>query len=82
MLAAPKSTATFIATQLWTSVRGAVPFLSATAEIGHDAGLIAAAANLNLSPLATGNARRDRDLAKTHLLETYNLGIQDVLPTG
>ncbi|WP_434614451.1 hypothetical protein [Arthrobacter sp. A5] len=63
-LAAPESTAAFIAPHLWTSVRGAVPFRSAVAQIGHDGDLITATADLDVSALATGNARRDRDLAK------------------
>ena len=68
-LDAVASTASFTAHQLWMDVKGTVPLVSGSVEIGSDGELLAAAAELDLAAIDTGNAHRERDLAKPALLD-------------
>lgn len=52
------------------TVRGTVPIRSAWVQVDGQGRPVSVAAELDLAGIATGNARRDRDLAKPHLLDT------------
>ncbi len=66
-----RSSATFTVSNFGVKVvHGSVPITSAVADVSTDAQLSSVSAVLALSDVATGNARRDLDLAKPHLLDT------------
>jgi polyisoprenoid-binding protein YceI len=52
------------------TVRGTVPIRAAWVEVDGQGRPVAVKAELDLTGIATGNARRDRDLAKPNLLDT------------
>jgi polyisoprenoid-binding protein YceI len=52
------------------TVRGTVPVVSATVEVGADGRPVTVQATLDLTGIATGSRKRDRDLQKPHLLDT------------
>jgi len=64
------STATFSVSNLGVgTVRGSVPVLGGTVEVGEGGRPVRLHAELDLARIATGNARRDADLRKPHLLD-------------
>ena len=63
------STASFTAHQLWMNIQGTIPFRSGQAEMGPNGQLLGATAELDLTAIDTGNARRERDLARPTLLD-------------
>lgn len=69
------STASFIAPHLRSGVQGSIPFRAATVEFGNQGEVVRATAELELTAIDTGNPRRDRDLAKPHLLNTHHFPI-------
>jgi len=62
------STATFTVGNLGRTVTGTVPILDGTVEVGPDGLPSAIYGSLDLSAIATGIARRDKDLRKPKLL--------------
>lgn len=54
-----------------SGVWGSIPFRTATVEFGNHGEVVRATAELELTAIDTGNPRRDRDLAKPHLLNTH-----------
>jgi len=52
------------------TVRGSVPIASAAVDVDENGTPVAVHATLDLTGLATGHRKRDRDLQKPHLLDT------------
>lgn len=52
------------------TVRGTVPVVSATVEVGADGRPASVQAKLDPTGIKTGSRKRDRDLQKPHLLDT------------
>jgi polyisoprenoid-binding protein YceI len=66
-----RSSATFAVRNFGLKVvHGSVPIRHADAEVSTDGTLTSVHAELALAEVVTGNARRDVDLAKPHLLDT------------
>ena len=63
------STATFTVGNLGHTVTGTVPILDGTVEVGPDGLPSAIYGTLDLSAIATGISRRDKDLRKPNLLD-------------
>lgn len=63
------STAAFAAGNLGRTVTGTVPILDGTVEVGPDGLPSAIHGSLDLSAIATGHNRRDKDLRKPKLLD-------------
>ena len=63
------STATFTVGNLGHTVTGTVPILDGTVEVGPDGLPSAIYGSLDLGAIATGIARRDKDLRKPKLLD-------------
>lgn len=63
------STATFTVGNLGRTVTGTVPILTGTVEVGPDGLPSAIYGTLDLSAIATGIPRRDKDLRKPRLLD-------------
>jgi polyisoprenoid-binding protein YceI len=63
------STATFTVGNLGHTVTGTVPILTGTVEVGPDGLPSAIYGTLDLSAVATGISRRDKDLRKPRLLD-------------
>jgi polyisoprenoid-binding protein YceI len=66
---AEHSTATFTVGNLGRTVAGTVPILTGTVEVGPDGLPSAIYGTLDLSAIATGIPRRDKDLRKPKLLD-------------
>ena len=66
---AEHSTATFTVGNLGRTVTGTVPILDGTVEVGPDGLPSAIYGTLDLSAIATGISRRDKDLRKPKLLD-------------
>jgi polyisoprenoid-binding protein YceI len=67
-----ESTATFRVGNFGRTVLGTVPMLEGTVEIDEDGTPSAVKGTLDISAIATGNARRDKDLRKPRLLDLDN----------
>lgn len=67
-----ESTATFRVGNLGRTVLSTVPMLDGTVEIDEDGTPSAVQGTLDISAIATGNARRDKDLRKPSLLDLDN----------
>ena len=52
------------------TVRGSVPIVSAAVDVDENGAPVAVYATLDLTGMATGHRKRDRDLQKPHLLDT------------
>lgn len=69
-LEAGSSTAGFTAHQLGHAVPGSIPISLGTVGVGPDRSIRSGHVELDLSAIATGNTKRDSDLAKPSLLDT------------
>jgi polyisoprenoid-binding protein YceI len=67
-----RSTATFRVGNLGRTVTGTVPIIGGTVDVDADGRPTAIGGSLDLGSIDTGNARRDKDLRKPHLLDLDN----------
>src|SRR6476620_8386513 len=65
-----ESTASFSVIHFGRTVVGTLPLRAAEAEIGPTGEILSGHIELDLAAIATGNSRRDSDLAKPRFLDT------------
>jgi polyisoprenoid-binding protein YceI len=79
-----ESTASFTVIHFGRPVVGTIPLRAAAAEIGPTGDILSGHIELDIAAIATGNSRRDSDLAKPRFLDTaqHPTMLVDVAPVS